>query len=45
MQVRVFASTGRLKSFEEMRDYVLERYTEDGNGIDSAFMTETALEH
>jgi hypothetical protein len=41
--VHVFASTGRFKSFDEMRAYIDETYTEDGDGVDSPFMTEVEL--
>lgn len=42
--VHVFISTGRFRSFEEMRAYVEETYTEDGDGVPSAFMDEVDLE-
>lgn len=42
--VHVFVSSGRFGSFEEMRAFVEETYTEDGDGIDSAFATEVGLE-
>ena len=42
--VHVFVSTGRFGSFEEMRAFVEETYTEDGDGIDSAFGAEVGLE-
>ena len=41
--VHIFVSTGRFRSFEEMRAYVDETYTEDGDGIPSAFMREVDL--
>lgn len=41
--VHVFASTGRFQSFEEMRTYIDKTYTEDGDGIPSAFMQEVGL--
>lgn len=41
--VHVFISTGRFRSFEEMREFVDERYTEDGDGIPSEFMREVEL--
>ena len=42
-QVHVFISTGRFRSFEDMSDFIDETYTEDGDGIPSAFMTEVGL--
>jgi hypothetical protein len=42
--VHVFISTGRFKSFKEMREYIDETYTEDGDGIPSPFMREVGLE-
>jgi hypothetical protein len=41
--VHVFVSTGRFRSFEEMRAYIDETYTEDGDGVPSAFMREVGL--
>ncbi len=41
--VHVFISTGRFRSFDEMRAYIDETYTEDGDGIPSAFMREVGL--
>lgn len=41
--VHVFVSTGRFRSFEEMRAYIDETYTEDGDGIPSVFMREVDL--
>jgi hypothetical protein len=41
--VHVFISTGRFRSIEEMRGYVDEAYTEDGDGIPSTFMLEVDL--
>jgi len=41
--VHVFISTGRFKSSDEMRAYIDETYTEDGDGIPSAFMREVGL--
>jgi hypothetical protein len=41
--VHIFVSTGRFKSFEEMRAYIDETYTEDGDGVPSAFMQEVGL--
>jgi hypothetical protein len=42
--VHVFASTGRFRSFDEMREYVDETYNDDGDGVPSAFMVETGLD-
>lgn len=42
--VHVFISTGRFKSSGEMREYIDETYTEDGDGVDSEFMKEVELE-
>jgi hypothetical protein len=41
--VHVFASTGRFRSFKEMRALIEETYTDDGDGIPSAFMHEVQL--
>ena len=41
--VHVFISIGRFGSFEEMREYVDQTYTEDGEAIPSAFMREVEL--
>ena len=41
--VHVFVSTGRFRSFEEMREYIDEPYTEDGDGVPSPFMSEVGL--
>ena len=41
--VHVFLSTGRFTSFADIRAYVDERYTDDGDGIPSEFMTEVGL--
>lgn len=41
--VHIFISTGRFRSFQEMRAYIDETYTEDGDGIPSAFMREVGL--
>jgi hypothetical protein len=38
--VHVLISTGRFKSSHEMRSYIDETYTDDGDGIPSAFMRE-----
>jgi Immunity protein 22 len=41
-RVHVFASNeGRFASWDDLRAYVLETYTEDGDGIPSAFARET----
>ena len=42
-RVHVFVSTGRFRSFEEMRVYIDETYTDDGDGIPSVFMREVDL--
>jgi hypothetical protein len=41
--VHVFISTGRFRSFDEMRAYIDETSTEDGDGVPSAFMREVGL--
>jgi hypothetical protein len=41
--VHVFISTGRFRSLEEMRTFIDETYTEDGDGVLSAFMREVGL--
>jgi hypothetical protein len=41
--VHVFISTGRFRSFEEMRAYIDQTYTDDGDGVPSAFMREVGL--
>ncbi len=41
--VHVLISTGRFRSFDEMRAYIDETYTEDGDGISSALMREVGL--
>ncbi|GLR12493.1 hypothetical protein GCM10007907_12830 [Chitinimonas prasina] len=41
--VHVFISTNRFNSFGELREYIDETYTEDGDGIPSQFMIETGL--
>ncbi|MFN0054802.1 MAG: immunity 22 family protein [Planctomycetales bacterium] len=38
-----YETTGRFRSFEEMRAYIDETYSEDGDGIPSAFMREVGL--
>ncbi len=42
-KVLVFISTGRFQSFAEMRAFVEQTYTEDGDGVPSAFMREVEL--
>jgi hypothetical protein len=41
--VHVFVTTGRFRSIEEMQSYLDESYTEEGDGIPSAFMREVGL--
>jgi immunity protein 22 of polymorphic toxin system len=41
--VHVFVSTGRFRSFQEMRAFIDQTYTEDGDGVPSAFMREVGL--
>ncbi len=41
--VHVFVSTGRFHSSEEMRRFIDETYTDDGDGIPSPFMREVGL--
>src|SRR5687767_9838151 len=41
--VHIFISTGRFRSFEEMRAFVEQSYTPDGDGVPSAFMREVGL--
>jgi hypothetical protein len=41
--VHIFISTGRFHSFAEMRRFVEETYTEDGDGVPSPFMQEVGL--
>lgn len=41
--VHVFGCSGRFGSFEEMCTFIDQAYTEDGDGIPSAFMREVAL--
>jgi hypothetical protein len=41
--LHVFISTGRFRSFEQMREFIDETYTDDGDGIPSAFMGEVEL--
>lgn len=44
-QVHVFISTGRFRSFSEIRSFIDQRYTDDGDRIPSAFMREIELTH
>jgi hypothetical protein len=41
--VHVFVSTGRFRSFAELRSFIDQSYTEDGDGVASAFMREVGL--
>src|SRR4051794_26152608 len=41
--LHVFASLGRFKSWGELRAYIDPDYTEDGDQIDSPFITEVGL--
>jgi hypothetical protein len=41
--VHVFISVGRFRSFEEMRAYIDQTYTKDGDREPSAFMREVRL--
>ena len=41
--VHVFISTGRFRSFAEMRAYVEKTYTPDGDGVPSVFIGEVGL--
>ena len=41
--VHVFISTGRFRSFDEMRLFIDETYTEDGEVIPSRFMDEVGI--
>jgi hypothetical protein len=41
--VHVFVSTGRFRSFKEMRAFIDETYTEEGDGVPSAFIREVGL--
>jgi hypothetical protein len=43
--VHVFLSTARFGSFDELREFVDESYTEDGDGVPSRFMHELGLSH
>ena len=42
-RVHVFVSTGRFRSFAEMRVFVEETYTDDGDGVPSLFAREVGL--
>jgi hypothetical protein len=41
--VHVFVSTGRFRSYAEVRAFVQPTYTEDGDRVPSAFMREVGL--
>ncbi len=41
--VHIFISTGRFKSLQEMRAFIDETYTDDGDGVPSTFMREVGL--
>lgn len=41
--VHVFVSVGRFASFKEMRAFIDETYTDDGDGVPSPFMREVQL--
>jgi hypothetical protein len=41
--VHRFATTGRFRSFEEMRRFIDETYSDDGDDIPSPFMLEIGL--
>lgn len=43
--VHVFVSTGRFRSFAQLRQYIDMTYTEDGEGVASAFIREIDLAH
>jgi hypothetical protein len=43
--VHIFISTARFHSFEEMREFIDETYTKDGDGVPSPFMREVGLTH
>lgn len=43
-QVQVFVCSGRFKSVPEMRGFIDETYTEDGDGLPSAFILEVELD-
>ena len=42
-KVHVFISTGRFRSFEDMRAFIDKTYTEDGDGVPSQFIGEVGL--
>jgi hypothetical protein len=42
--VHVFISSGRFRNFAAMREFIDETYTEQGDGVPSAFMLEVGLE-
>ena len=42
-RVHVFVSTGRFRSFAQMRKFIDQTYTEDGDGVPSDFMREVGL--
>lgn len=42
-QAHVFISTGRFRSLAEMRSFIDQRYTEDGDAIPPPFMREIEL--
>lgn len=44
-QVHVFISTGRFRSFAEIKSFIDQSYTEDGDSIPSLFMREIELKH
>ena len=41
--LHLFISTGRFRSFEDMRAFIDPTYTEDGDALPSAFMGEVGL--
>jgi hypothetical protein len=41
--VHVFASTGRFRSFDELRAYIDPEYDDDGSRVPSPFMAEVGL--
>jgi hypothetical protein len=41
--VHVFISTGRFRSFSDLRAFIEETYTDDGDGVPSALMREVEL--
>jgi hypothetical protein len=42
-RLHVFISTGRFRSFGQLREFIDETYTDDGDGIPSEFMREVEL--